>query len=734
MLSTLRSLRTDTPQAMTRHRMFAVAVALTLPTVVSAQVGARRTPLFAVDARAVARLDSVARATLVTHKLAGLSVAVVRDGRELLVRAYGKADLALGVPTPDDAVYEIGSVTKQFTAAAVLQLVEAGRLSLDADIATLLPSYNAQGRRITLRRLLDHTSGIPGYTEMSEFGALMTQPLPRDSLVTLIGSKGFNFEPGTAMRYNNSAYFLLGLIIERASGEPYGTYVERHLFSPAGMTKSHYCSTSDVVARSVQGYDMADGTLRRARYLDQRWPYAAGSLCSTTRDLVAWTRALHGGRVLGANGYRELLTAGVLLDGTRLRYAAGLAVGDSIAGHRAIFHDGAIPGFASALAYLPDERLTVALLINTLGAVPPNEVVKRLVVAAVGDRTPASRALAGGAGAYEGSYYGTGRDGQQRVLHVSTDANGLRVRFDRDSAEKARWLGGDTFGVESMRLVFMREGGVAARVRVDDVFSSGMFARDSVSAEVAKAAGVAVQPLRAVDRARYVGSYPLHDSPGGKPMAFRIFEQDGQLAGQIRTNDPTKLDYLGGDRFRPADAPDYVVTFSVSGNRATRVVLQGPGARLEGAREGAPPEGSAAAPASTGSPLDVELARMDSLLFDAAFVSCDTARIFAILTPDVEFYHDLTGFHRGAEVRADFARLAAQCPRGQGVTRVLTPGSLQHFPIKDFGVLQVGLHRFENARGGPPVAARFFNLWTNRSGRWQVSRVYSVDHGVRASP
>ena len=212
MLSTLRSLRTDTPQAMTRHRMFAVAVALTLPTVVSAQVGARRTPLFAVDARAVARLDSVARATLVTHKLAGLSVAVVRDGRELLVRAYGKADLALGVPTPDDAVYEIGSVTKQFTAAAVLQLVEAGRLSLDADIATLLPSYNAQGRRITLRRLLDHTSGIPGYTEMSEFGALMTQPLPRDSLVTLIGSKGFNFEPGTAMRYNNSAYFLLGLI------------------------------------------------------------------------------------------------------------------------------------------------------------------------------------------------------------------------------------------------------------------------------------------------------------------------------------------------------------------------------------------------------------------------------------------------------------------------------------------------------------------------------------------
>ena len=168
-------------------------------------------------------------------------------------------------------------------------------MSLDDPLTKYLPDYPTQGHRITIRRLMDHTSGIMGYTEMPTFGRLSVQHDPRDTLVAMIGREPFKFAPGEAVAYNNSAYFLLGLVIEKASGGTYADFVKKNLFDKAGVPDSRYCSERDVVKRRAHGYDMGPTGLLRAAYLDHLWPFAAGSLCSTAWDLVAWNRALHGG-------------------------------------------------------------------------------------------------------------------------------------------------------------------------------------------------------------------------------------------------------------------------------------------------------------------------------------------------------------------------------------------------------------------------------------------------------
>jgi CubicO group peptidase (beta-lactamase class C family) len=161
-----------------------------------------------------ATIDAIVEAPIKAGTVAGASVAVVRGNQTIVERGYGLADLQLDVPTPPRAIYEIGSITKQFTAAAMLLLAEEGKLSLDDELTKFLPDYPTGGHRITIRQLHNHTSGIKGYTELEEFGELMALKKPKEELVTLFSSKPFDFAPGEDLIYNNSAYFLLGLIIE----------------------------------------------------------------------------------------------------------------------------------------------------------------------------------------------------------------------------------------------------------------------------------------------------------------------------------------------------------------------------------------------------------------------------------------------------------------------------------------------------------------------------------------
>jgi CubicO group peptidase (beta-lactamase class C family) len=427
-------------------------------------------PLSAQRSRAesIRLMDSIAESPLVEGRVAGLAVAVIRGADTLLWKSYGKADLEWNVPLTPDAVFEIGSVTKQFTAAAVLQLRDEGKLDLDADITTYLPDYPTQGHRIPLRRLLDHTSGIKGYTELPWIRDLRTRELPRDSLVARVAVQPFDFAPGEALIYNNSAYFLLGLIIEKVSGTTYEDYVEQKLFSRLGMSRSSYCSNSEVVPRRAHGYQLDDGSLVRAQYTSHTWPYAAGSLCSTTGDLITWLRALHGGKVLPAASYQEMITPGRLNDGTPVRYAMGLARNPDIRGRAMIHHGGAISGFVSDTRYYPELDLYVVMLVNTTGNLNPSALATEMVDALLPSPPLARRSFEGDGAPLVGPYSGPAR-GRALTVKVSLTGNGLALATGDGRPAPLAWLEGWRFQLGSQLVTFERPGaaGPAVLVRMD---------------------------------------------------------------------------------------------------------------------------------------------------------------------------------------------------------------------------------------------------------------------------
>ena len=432
------------------------------------------------SARIAAVADSVAAATLAGGRVAGLSIAVSLGGRPILARGYGMADLEWQVPTAERTVYEIGSVTKQFTAAAIMRLVEAGKVDLDADVTTYVPEFDAQGRRVTVRRLLDHTSGIKPYTMLPAFQEFGMRTLPRDTIVTLLSKTPFVFEPGAVEAYNNSGFFLAGLIVERTSGVSYAEYVRTQLFERAGMRDSRYCDVTTVVPRRARGYQLGGQGLERAHYLDHTWPFAAGSLCSTVADLDAWNRALHGGKILGAGAYREMIAPGTLADGTTLGYAKGLGVGE-LAGHPAIHHGGAISGFLSYVAWFPERELSIAVSVNTMGPVQPLDVVRALARSVLGEPAARVARLEGKAADYVGEYRGVGGLGEEMVMRVSADSSGallLESPFSGPTPRPLTPLGGGTFRLDDNRVRFVREDGRITGLSFDATYALLVLRRD----------------------------------------------------------------------------------------------------------------------------------------------------------------------------------------------------------------------------------------------------------------
>ncbi|MEE9244851.1 MAG: serine hydrolase domain-containing protein, partial [Gemmatimonadota bacterium] len=207
------------------------------------------------DAALLQRLDSIAGYWVHRDLAVGVVAAVVRGSDTLLFKAYGKADVEWDVPMPLDAMFETGSVTKQFTAAAVLRLRDQGKLSLDDDLTRWLPDFDTRGHTVTLRHLLAHTAGIADFTETLEFGSLSTNiRFPRDSAYALLQRYPSQFEPGEAQIYTTSGFWLLGLVIERASGMTYEDYIEQQIFAPLGMTRSMYCHSEENIPRRAHGY------------------------------------------------------------------------------------------------------------------------------------------------------------------------------------------------------------------------------------------------------------------------------------------------------------------------------------------------------------------------------------------------------------------------------------------------------------------------------------------------
>lgn len=316
----------------------------------------------------VARIDTLL-ASYHDYGLFNGNVLVADGGEIVYEKSFGPANRSWDVPHAADTRFRIGSITKQFTAALVLQLVEEGAVELDAPITRYLPDYPAmQGDSVTVHHLLTHTSGIPSYTSLPNFLELTRDPYAPDSFLTVFSGLDLEFEPGTQYRYSNSGYFILGVLVEHVTGLPYADALRRRLLDPLGLDDTGYETNAAIVKKMARGYFKTVGGYERAPYLDTSVPYAAGMLYATARDLYDWNRALHSGQVFEDAETLERMTT-PFLDG----YAYGLTVSDQPLGEdsvRTIAHGGGIFGFTAMLRYMPDEGRTVVVLDNTAQDAP----------------------------------------------------------------------------------------------------------------------------------------------------------------------------------------------------------------------------------------------------------------------------------------------------------------------------------------------------------------------------
>jgi len=307
-------------------------------------------------------MEQVIRASADQDAFAG-SVLVARDGQVLLDRGYGLANREWNVANAGDTRFRLASVSKQFTAVAVMILNERGLVDLDAPVKTWLPDAPAAWDGVTVRRLLNHTAGLPDFTRLDDYEALKTRATTPAALIGRFRDRPLEFTPGERFAYSNSGYVVLTAVIEKASGQAYADFVSDNLFQPLGMTDSGYDHHAVILARRASGYVPTDGGVANADYVDMSVPQGAGGLYSTTRDLLKWEQGLFGGRLLGPSSLNELTTPG-LAD-----YALGLEVKKE-AGDTIISHSGAIEGFNTYLAYAPGSRMTVVVLGNLNGPAP----------------------------------------------------------------------------------------------------------------------------------------------------------------------------------------------------------------------------------------------------------------------------------------------------------------------------------------------------------------------------
>jgi CubicO group peptidase (beta-lactamase class C family) len=312
----------------------------------------------------------------------GAAVIVVKEGETVYRMGRGMANLELDVPIQPDMVFRIGSLTKQFTAVAVLMLAEQGKLAVDDPITRFLPDYPTGGRLITVKHLLTHTSGIKSYTTMPEWIPLRRKDFSLQELIDFFKDQLPVSEPGERWAYNNSGYILLGAIIEKVSCLTYEQFLQQNIFEPLGMKDSYYDNPARVIPRRVAGYSKDPDGFRNADYLSMTQPYAAGALLSTVDDLALWDAALYTGKLLKASTLEQAHASHFLSDGRPTAYGYGWVIA-GYQGNRFIEHSGGINGFRSHAIRLPDDHIYAAVLSNN-GWLSPETLTFKIAALAMG--------------------------------------------------------------------------------------------------------------------------------------------------------------------------------------------------------------------------------------------------------------------------------------------------------------------------------------------------------------
>ncbi len=322
--------------------------------------------------------DAIVQKALAAGPYPGISVAIEQHGKIIYQRGFGFADIERRIPVEPDTRFPVGSITKTFTCLSVLQLTAAGSVALDKPAGTYLPTLTTPAREVTVRQMLNHTSGIPNYTDLPDFPMAKPVGMSRDDVVGHFAAKPLLFKPGTMFNYSNSDTYLLGLIVEKVSGRSYADYVRVQVLAPFGMKRSDFDARDDGATDRARGYENAPGGFKPTPLYDFEVPFAAGALVSTPGDLLRYRQGLFGSGTTAK--VRDLaLTTGPLADGTPNPYALGCLVDGSMDGHRKITHAGNIFGFAADFAYYPDDDLTIAIATNGQNtAFPPISIERKL--------------------------------------------------------------------------------------------------------------------------------------------------------------------------------------------------------------------------------------------------------------------------------------------------------------------------------------------------------------------
>jgi CubicO group peptidase (beta-lactamase class C family) len=309
-----------------------------------------------------ARLDQIASSYTKDNAFMG-TVLVAESDKILLDRGYGMASLEWSIPNTPDAKFRLGSLTKQFTATLILLLQQDGKLKIQDPISQYLTDAPKTWSKITIAELLGHTSGIPNFTNLKEFGKWRMPPHTPDEIIDFFRDKPLDFEPGNKFSYSNSGYEVLGTIIEKVSGERYGDMLRERIFDPLGMKDTGLDNDERILPKRAEGYQPGEHGLQVARSESMTVPWAAGSIYSTTHDLLTWVHALFGGKVLSADSLKLMTTAG------KGDYGMGLGI-QTKDGVRIITHNGGIEGFNTSLTWVPDRSIAVVVLSNVNGGAP----------------------------------------------------------------------------------------------------------------------------------------------------------------------------------------------------------------------------------------------------------------------------------------------------------------------------------------------------------------------------
>jgi CubicO group peptidase (beta-lactamase class C family) len=308
------------------------------------------------------------------------SALVAKGGKVIFSKGYGMANAEWSIPNTPRTKFRLGSITKQFTAAAILLLQERGKLSVRDPICKFFDNCPESWKEITIHHLLTHNGGIPNFTSFPDYRKTMMIPVTMESLVARFKDKPLDFKPGEKMSYSNSGYVALGHIIEKVGGEPYESFLQKNIFDPLKMSNSGYDRHDRVLKNRATGYSSRSGKQANSEYLDMTIPHAAGALYSTVEDLFTWNEALFSDKLLSAKSREAMMTV------DKNNYAYGLVVNQQH-NRKMVSHGGGINGFNTVLARFPEEKVTIVVLRNAdYGMQNPGRISQDLAAILFGEK------------------------------------------------------------------------------------------------------------------------------------------------------------------------------------------------------------------------------------------------------------------------------------------------------------------------------------------------------------